>query len=326
MPSHSHRQSWRSRLAALLAHAWRTRTRTYGDRSLLWRLLGPAVFVAAGVLFVTSMVSSQGTDLRAGRVRRPGRPGHQRGPRPRGAAGPQHGPQPAGRPAHPRPRQHRRVKEQQKVAALRGPAGLRPVRAPASRSPSTTPPTTRSTPPATTSAELLVHQQDIQAVANALWAGGAEAMTIQGQRVVATTGIKCVGNTVILHGVPYSPPYRISAIGPTAACSPPSTPAPTSRSTSSRSRKGLGWNVKEEQSLSLPGYDGSTDLEYARPARRAVRDRRHPPLTPSGPATGSGSRCPRGSRSTTRSPTASRSASRWASGWGWASASRRWTP
>src|SRR3954453_18894950 len=32
-----------------------------------WRLLAPAVFVLAGVLFITSMVSSQGTDLRAGR-------------------------------------------------------------------------------------------------------------------------------------------------------------------------------------------------------------------------------------------------------------------
>lgn len=60
---------------------------------------------------------------------------------------------------------------------------------------------------------LIVHQQDIQAVVNALWNGGAEAMTIQGQRVVATTGIKCVGNSVVLHGVPYAPPYVIEAIG-----------------------------------------------------------------------------------------------------------------
>ena len=60
---------------------------------------------------------------------------------------------------------------------------------------------------------LVVHQQDIQAVVNALWSGGAEAMTIQGQRVISTTGIKCVGNTVVLHGVPYAPPYVISAIG-----------------------------------------------------------------------------------------------------------------
>ena len=38
-------------------------------------------------------------------------------------------------------------------------------------------------------------------------------MSIQGQRVVSTTGIKCVGNTVVLHGVPYAPPYVIEAIG-----------------------------------------------------------------------------------------------------------------
>lgn len=60
---------------------------------------------------------------------------------------------------------------------------------------------------------LVVHEQDIQAVVNALWTGGAEAMTIQGQRVISTTSVKCVGNTVVLHGIPYAPPYEISAIG-----------------------------------------------------------------------------------------------------------------
>jgi hypothetical protein len=60
---------------------------------------------------------------------------------------------------------------------------------------------------------LVIHQQDIQAVVNALWAGGAEAMSIQDQRVISTTGIKCVGNSVVLHGVPYLPPYKITAIG-----------------------------------------------------------------------------------------------------------------
>lgn len=60
---------------------------------------------------------------------------------------------------------------------------------------------------------LVVHQQDIQAVVNELWASGAEAVTIQGQRVGSRTGIKCVGNTVVIHGVPYAPPYVITAIG-----------------------------------------------------------------------------------------------------------------
>ena len=42
--------------------------------------------------------------------------------------------------------------------------------------------------------DLVVHQQDIQAVANAMWNAGAEAVTIQGQRLISTTGIKCEGN------------------------------------------------------------------------------------------------------------------------------------
>lgn len=65
--------------------------------------------------------------------------------------------------------------------------------------------------------ELVVHQQDLQGVINALWNGGAEAITLMGQRIVSTTGIKCEGNVVTLHGLNYSPPYRIEAIGDPAA-------------------------------------------------------------------------------------------------------------
>ncbi|MCW2790005.1 MAG: hypothetical protein JWP56_2308 [Aeromicrobium sp.] len=61
--------------------------------------------------------------------------------------------------------------------------------------------------------QLVVHQQDIQAFVNALWAGGAEAISLQGQRLISTSGITCVGNTVVLDGVPYAPPYVIEAIG-----------------------------------------------------------------------------------------------------------------
>ena len=43
------------------------------------------------------------------------------------------------------------------------------------------------------------------------------AVTIQGQRLISTTGIKCEGNQVTLHGVPYSPPYVIVGVGDPAA-------------------------------------------------------------------------------------------------------------
>jgi uncharacterized protein YlxW (UPF0749 family) len=111
---------------------------------------------------------------------------------------------------------------------------------------------------------LVVHQQDIQAIVNLLWAGGAKAMTIQGQRVISTTGIKCVGNTVVLHGIPYAPPYRISAIG-----DPQQLRATLDRSEFVRiyqqyvDRFRLGYRVQDEGEQTFPAYSGSLDLQYA---------------------------------------------------------------
>ena len=113
---------------------------------------------------------------------------------------------------------------------------------------------------------LVVHQQDIQAVVNALWAGGAEAMTIQGQRVISTTGIKCVGNTVVLHGIPYAPPYVVSAIGDQGRLS-----AALADSDYVRIYKqyvdayGLRYEERPIARAEFPAHQGSLKLSYARP-------------------------------------------------------------
>lgn len=62
--------------------------------------------------------------------------------------------------------------------------------------------------------DYVVHQQDVEAVVNALWAGGAEAMMIQDQRVLSNSAVICSGNVLMLQGRQYSPPFTISAIGP----------------------------------------------------------------------------------------------------------------
>ncbi|MFT3888066.1 MAG: DUF881 domain-containing protein [Arachnia sp.] len=111
---------------------------------------------------------------------------------------------------------------------------------------------------------LVVHQQDIQAVINALWDGGAEAMTVQGQRVISTTGIKCVGNTVVLHGVPYAPPYVIEAIGDTDALQAGLDASPAV--TIYRQYVdvyGLGYAVDRADELIAPAFNGSTSLRFA---------------------------------------------------------------
>ena len=113
---------------------------------------------------------------------------------------------------------------------------------------------------------LVVHQQDIQAVVNALWSGGAEAMTIQGQRVISTTAVKCVGNTVVLHGIPYAPPYLISAIGNQPrlrAALQASAPIQIYKQYVEAYR--LVYRERSEDRVTFPAHEGTLDLPHARP-------------------------------------------------------------
>ncbi len=122
-------------------------------------------------------------------------------------------------------------------------------------------------PPGVEGDLLVVHQQDIQSAVNAMWAGGAEAMTIQGQRVISTTGIKCVGNTVVLHGIPYSPPYVITAIGDQGRMEAALKGSKYLEVYRQYVRAyGLGYEQRRVSKADLPAYVGSTKLRWARPA------------------------------------------------------------
>jgi uncharacterized protein YlxW (UPF0749 family) len=116
---------------------------------------------------------------------------------------------------------------------------------------------------------LVVHQQDIQAVVNAFWAGGAEAMTIQDQRVISTTAVKCVGNTVVLHGIPYSPPYQISASGDPARLQDAlAASEPIQIYQQYVDAYGLVFREKSESRLDFEAHEGSLNLSYAKLYRR----------------------------------------------------------
>jgi uncharacterized protein YlxW (UPF0749 family) len=65
--------------------------------------------------------------------------------------------------------------------------------------------------------DLVIHEQDIQTVVNALWRAGAEAVAVAGQRLTSASAVRCAGNTLLLHGTVQSPPYEIVAIGEPAS-------------------------------------------------------------------------------------------------------------
>ncbi|KOG84845.1 MULTISPECIES: DUF881 domain-containing protein [Streptomyces] len=114
--------------------------------------------------------------------------------------------------------------------------------------------------------DLVIHQQDLQAVVNALWQGGARGVQVMDQRLISTSAVRCVGNTLILQGRVYSPPYKVTAVG---------DPGKLKRALDDSSAiqnyllyvkaYGLGWKVDENDAVTLPGYSGTVDLHHAQP-------------------------------------------------------------
>jgi uncharacterized protein YlxW (UPF0749 family) len=113
--------------------------------------------------------------------------------------------------------------------------------------------------------QLVVHQSDLQAVVNALWAGGAEAMTVAGQRIIATSAVRCVGNTLLLNGRVFSPPFEVAAIGPFGTMRMAMDRSPgVALYRQAASYYGLGYTVEQTTALQLPAFTGSISLGYAK--------------------------------------------------------------
>ncbi|MBW8807055.1 MAG: DUF881 domain-containing protein [Catenulisporales bacterium] len=111
---------------------------------------------------------------------------------------------------------------------------------------------------------LIIHQQDVQAVVNALWAGGATGIQLMDQRLVNTSAVRCVGNTLLLQGRVYSPPYVITAVGDPGKLRAALMAAPAVQTYLEYvAAYGLGWDVKSRDRVTLPGYSGPLDVSHA---------------------------------------------------------------
>jgi uncharacterized protein YlxW (UPF0749 family) len=111
--------------------------------------------------------------------------------------------------------------------------------------------------------DLVIHSQDVQAAVNALWRAGAEAMAVNGQRVVGTSAVLCVGNTLLLDGTVHSPPYVISAIGADRAGFDGDPLVRRLRHDADLVH--LGFSVERVGQLQVPGFPGPIVARYATP-------------------------------------------------------------
>src|SRR3712207_1896226 len=233
-----------------------------------WAALVPVVALAAGLLFATSSQTAQGTDLRGGEAPEPSSLIPPRG----GVVAPPEE-QPAAVHAQgqavPDPAAARRGH----VAAARdagaaGPlaAGLVALIGPgveitldgAPRGPD------GSRPTGARPDDVVIHQSDVQAVVNAVWASGADAVAIMDQRLIATSAVRCVGNVLLLQGRTYSPPFVVTAIGDADAVRAQLAASPQVQVFRQAVEDyGLGFAVQPRAELTLPGYDGPPAMEYA---------------------------------------------------------------
>ncbi len=235
-------------------------------------LLVPLTALAAGLLFATSASTAQGTDLRADRrlqltelIARERSDVQQRE---RDAAELR---------SEVEARSAREAADDSRVAQasaaqeLEMAAGLVPVEGQAVTVSVDDAPRRPGRPPLSEDPDdLVVHQQDVQSVVNALWAGGAEAMTLMGQRIVSTSAVRCVGNTVILHGRVYGPPFVITAVGDPASLRDTLDSDPgVLLFRTYVDRFGLGYTVRTRESVTLPAYDGPLELPNVRSLPRS---------------------------------------------------------
>jgi uncharacterized protein YlxW (UPF0749 family) len=235
-----------------------------------WRVLVPVTALVAGLLFATSAATAAGTDLRAGRrtqltdliaaERRTVDTQERRAARLRAEVAVVQAAAAAGN--------TRVAAERAKADVLGFAAGLVAVSGRGVTVSLDDAPRREGVPPASDNPDdLVVHQQDVQAVVNALWAGGADAMTLMGQRVISTSAVRCVGNTVVLHGRVYSPPFVVSAIGDPDRLRVALDEEPgVELFRSYVDRYDLGWSVRTTD-LDLPAYDGPLELPHVARAR-----------------------------------------------------------
>jgi uncharacterized protein YlxW (UPF0749 family) len=111
---------------------------------------------------------------------------------------------------------------------------------------------------------VLIHYSDVRAVVNLLWAAGAEAVAVNDERIITTTGLSCVGTTILCNTRRMAPPYRVVAIG-----------NPDMMMAAAQARGGIldqlrafefPVTVTPGTDLVVPAYSGGFVYRYAKPA------------------------------------------------------------
>ena len=115
-------------------------------------------------------------------------------------------------------------------------------------------------------ADYLVTARDIRTVIAELWLAGAEAISVNGERITVSTGVLDIGHTILVNSAYLSPPYQVSAIGPNDLLEQLGLSEGWRDFIQTR-RGGFGLDIAfaEPQAVDLPAFAGSLTLRESRP-------------------------------------------------------------
>lgn len=110
----------------------------------------------------------------------------------------------------------------------------------------------------------LLHDEDILKVLNELRAGGAEALSLNGQRLLSISEVQCVGPTILVNKTHrLTPPFIITAIGDSDNME--KSLNMTGGVVDSLKVWGIHINIEKKDELIVPAYSGGLNYEYVQP-------------------------------------------------------------
>lgn len=123
----------------------------------------------------------------------------------------------------------------------------------------------KNTDPSLPAEYFIIHDSDMRSLINELLAAGAEAISINDERVVSTTAIRCVGPTVIVNNARCGAPFVIKAIGDSSTLE--SSLNMTGGIVSELKSWNIGVTIQKTDRVDIKAYTGSVTFKHVTTAK-----------------------------------------------------------
>lgn len=116
------------------------------------------------------------------------------------------------------------------------------------------------------SVDALVSARDVRTLVEELWLAGAEAVAVNGERIVASTAIIDIGGSILVNSAYLAPPFTVTAIGPPDLYARLQASVSFGQFVHQRIEPaGVRFSVAELDRAELPAFAGSVGLRFAKP-------------------------------------------------------------